>query len=112
MKKLYKYIGAVSVVAVVVLFLYSYFILGNQLRASRGLHTGGVYVTKMYSDFAIVGENCQGEDTDNNKYVTCNFRLKQKASGNERTITLQCPTFIKSFMATSCKEQGITINGQ
>jgi hypothetical protein len=66
----------------------------------------------MYGDYVIAGENCQGEDSDNNGYVTCNFRIKQNSNGNEKTITLQCPTFIKSFMATSCKEQGITINNQ
>ena len=51
------------------------------------------------------------EDSNADGYVTCNFRLKS-SSGSEKTITLQCPTFIKSFLGTSCKEVGFTINQQ
>lgn len=110
--KIKKYLAAGITVLVIVGGLYSYFILGNQARSSRALIKGKEYTTKMYGDYMIAGENCQGEDSDNNGYVTCNFRIKQNTNGNEKTITLQCPTFIKSFMATSCKEQGITINNQ
>ena len=67
-----------------------------------------------------MGKSCQGEDSDNNGYVTCNFRLKSTTQNtdntnnpmSEKTITLQCPTFIKSYMGTSCKEMGFSINGQ
>ena len=112
MKKMKVYGGAVLVILFVVASFYSYFILGNQARSTRALEKGREYASKMYNDYRVAGENCQGEDTDNNGYVTCNFRLKGTTNGTERTITLQCPTFIKSFMATSCKEQGIVINGQ
>ena len=96
-----------------VVYFYAYFILGNQARSTRCLQKGKEYAVKMYSDYQIVGENCQGEDSDSNGYVTCNFRLKKSGlPDQEKTITLQCPTFIKSFMATSCKEQGIVINNQ
>lgn len=108
-----KYFSAISVLVLIVLGLYSYFILGNQMRTVRGIQKGKEYAMKMYSDYAVVGENCQGEDSDNNGYITCNFRLKKSSpSEEEKTITLQCPTFVKSFMATSCKEQGILINNQ
>ena len=88
--------------------LYAYFILGNQARAARGINQGESYVSKMYDDYTIAGKNCQGEDANGDGYITCNFRLKNQE--NEKTITLQCPTFIKSFLATSCKEQGIVIS--
>jgi hypothetical protein len=64
----------------------------------------------MYSDYTIAGESCQGEDTNGDSYITCNFRLKENTNGAEKTITLQCPTFIKSYIGTSCKEVGITLN--
>ena len=111
--KFKKYIAALITILVIVSGLYAYFILCNQARATRGLEKGREYATRMYSDYQVAGENCQGEDTDNNGYVTCNFRLKKNGfPPQERTITLQCPTFVKSFMATSCKEQGIVINNQ
>ncbi len=105
-----KYLFLIILLALIAGGLYAYFILGNQLRAARGEVTGKDYVAKLYSDYSIAGSSCQGEDTNNDGYVTCNFRLKEKVSAVEKTITLQCPTLIKSFMATSCKEVGITLN--
>lgn len=109
-KTMKKILFPIIIIIILMAFIYSYFILGNQLRTNRGIEKGRDYVTKMYNDFSIAGENCQGEDSDNNGYITCNFRLKSTADQNERTITLQCPTFVKSFLATSCKEQGVVIN--
>lgn len=103
-----KILGVALALIILVAGLYSYFILGNQMRASRGISKGEEYASKMYGDYAIVGKNCQGEDSNGDGYITCNFRLK--SATNEKTVTLQCPTFIKSFMATSCKEQGIVIS--
>lgn len=103
-----KILGAALALIILAAGLYSYFILGNQMRASRGISKGEEYASKMYADYAIVGKNCQGEDSNSDGYITCNFRLK--SATNEKTVTLQCPTFIKSFMATSCKEQGIVIS--
>lgn len=105
MKKIF---GAALALIIIAAGLYSYFILGNQMRASRGISKGEDYASKMYSDYVIVGKNCQGEDSNGDGYITCNLRLK--SATNEKTVTLQCPTFIKSFMATSCKEQGIVIS--
>jgi hypothetical protein len=62
----------------------------------------------MYNDYAVAGKTCQGEDSNKDGYITCNFRLKKEEI--EKTITLQCPTFWKSYMATSCKEQGMVIS--
>lgn len=112
MKLTKKLFIVVIVVACIIAALYAYFIVGNQMREMRGLQKGNKYAEKMYSDYDVVGENCQGEDSNDDGYVTCNFRLKKQNSDEEKTITLQCPTFVKSFMATSCKEQGIMINNQ
>ncbi len=105
-----KYLFLIVILLLITGGLYTYFILGNQMRSTRGISIGKDYASKMYSDYAVAGSNCQGEDTNNDGYVTCNFRLKEKVSAVEKTITLQCPTFIKSYMATSCKEVGITLN--
>lgn len=112
MIKIKKYIATTVTLIVFIFGLYVYFILGNQARSHRGEAQGGEYVTKMYGDYQVIGKSCQGEDSDNNGYITCNFRLKQSTTNVEKTIILQCPTFVKSFMATNCKEQGIVINQQ
>jgi hypothetical protein len=112
MKSAKTYSFILLVIAIVAITLYSYFILGNQARSARALTKGGDYVATMYGDYSVAGKSCQGEDSDNNGYVTCNFRIKKGELVQEKTITLQCPTFIKSFLATSCKEQGIVINQQ
>ncbi len=112
-----KYLFLLGVILLIVAGFYMYFIAGNQLRSARGLVKGGEYIAKLYGDYTVVGKNCQGEDTNLDGYVTCNFRLKYTAKENmfgdlipEKTTILQCPTFIKSYMGTSCKESGFTIN--
>lgn len=92
--------------------LYLYFVAGNELRASRADVQGAEFVAKLYGDYTVMGHSCQGEDTNRDGYVTCNFRLKSPTSGDDKVIALQCPTFIKSFLGTSCKEQGLILNSQ
>ena len=82
--KIKKYIVSAIVLALFILGFYAYFILGNQARSTRGIQKGREYAMKMYSDYQIVGENCQGEDSDSNGYVTCNFRLKQSSTSQEK----------------------------
>ena len=106
-----KYLYTLLVILFVFISFYGYFVFGNQMRASRALSKGNDYTATMYNDYKVMGQSCQGEDTNSDSYVTCNFRL-QNMNGVEKTITLQCPTFWKSFMYTSCKEQGIVINQQ
>lgn len=105
-----KYLFLIIIILLTVAGFYAYYIGGNQIRAERGLVKGSDYILKMYNDYAIAGETCQGEDTNGDSYITCNFRLKENTTAVEKTITLQCPTFIKSYLATSCKEVGITLN--
>lgn len=112
MQSLKRYLFIIIIILLVVVGLYGYFVFGNQMRASRAETKSKEYVTKMYADYASIGYSCQGEDTNSDGYVTCNIRIKSKESSLEKTLTLQCPTYIKSFMATNCKEQGIVINQQ
>ncbi len=105
-----KILGAVMALVVIIGGLYGYFVLGNQLRSFRGETMSAKYLNKMYADYQVLGKNCQGEDTDSNGYITCNARIKQDGTGIEKTITLQCPTLLKSYLYTSCKEQGMVIS--
>jgi hypothetical protein len=105
-----KYLFLLVAILLIVAGLYMYFVAGNQLRSVRGLSKGGDYISKLYSDYTVVGKSCQGEDSDADGYITCNFRLKSNQGGAEKTSILQCPTFLKSYMGTSCKESGFTIN--
>jgi hypothetical protein len=105
-----KIITVAGVTIIFVGFVYTYFIFGNQMRSSRGEVMSEKYIGKMYADYQVLGKSCQGEDSDNNGYITCNARIKQDGTGTEKTVTLQCPTLIKSYLATSCKEQGIVIS--
>lgn len=107
-----KYFYFFIVLLVILIGLYSYFVAGNQLRAWRGESMGADFVQKLYGDYSILGKSCQGEDSNSDGYITCNFRLKANSDNAEKVITLQCPTFIKSYTGTSCKEQGFTINEQ
>lgn len=91
--------------------LYMYFVAGNQMRSWRGEQTGTNYIAKLYGDHTVMGSSCQGQDSDGDGYITCNFRIKSPQN-TERTIILQCPTFWKSYMGNSCKENGLMINTQ
>lgn len=75
----------------------------KDFRATRAEAEGADYINKVYTEYQIVGKDCQGEDTDNNSYVTCGFRIKN-ASGTERTVRLECPTVIRGLLGSNCRE--------
>lgn len=96
-----KYV--VLLVVLTLLFIYGYFIGIKHIQASVSHNDAKNYIEKMYSDYTLIGENCQGEDTDNDSYVSCDLRLKNTA-GNEKILHLQCPIITKSLTGTVCKE--------
>lgn len=122
MQSLKNYLLLIIIILLIALGLYGYFVFGNQMRSSRAETKSTDYASKMYADYFVIGHSCQGEDTNSDGYLTCNIRIKSKENSTniitgisnsiEKTLTLQCPTYIKSFMATSCKEQGIVVNQQ
>lgn len=73
----------------------------NDTRALRAQKIGHKYITKVYQEYSLLGEICQGVDTDNNGYVSCTFRIGKM--GTEKEVNLQCPTYIKSFLGNECK---------
>lgn len=107
MKKFLFLIIILSVIgAIIGGYVYS-IIFMKDFRAGRAEARGMDYVSKVYTEYAIVGKTCQGEDTDDNSYVTCGFRIKNP-EGIERTVRLECPTIMKGFFGSSCKE-GLSI---
>lgn len=73
----------------------------NNIRASRAEKIGHTYIEKVYKEYTILGEVCQGVDTDGDSYVSCTFRVGKE--GVEKEVNLQCPTYIKSFLGNECK---------
>lgn len=107
MQTLKKYFYIIIILVALAFSFYAYFILGNQMRSWRALSESRMYVTKMYSEYFVMGQVCQGEDTDNDGYVSCDLRIK--SSQREDVINLQCPTLLKSYLGTSCKESRLML---
>lgn len=102
--------------AVLFLVLFGAAYIGGSMlvrmaRASVAQSKGQTYIAKLYAEYAIVGENCQGEDADNDSYVSCDFRIKNALS-EERVVNLQCPTVWKSLLGNTCKESRLALPQQ
>lgn len=101
MKK-YLYIFLFLIVlAGVFLFYISSRTLVNDIRADRAAKVGEKYIQKVYKEYTVLGEICQGVDTDKDGYVSCTFRIGKEAV--EKEVNLQCPTYFKSFVGNECK---------
>lgn len=85
----------------------------KDMRAGRAETMSEKYVRNLYSEYQVVGHNCQGEDTNGDYYVSCDLRI-QKGSDplTERVLNLQCPTMWKSYTGSTCKESRLAIPGQ
>ena len=99
-----KYLYLFIVIAVIVLGILGYIwtlTFMNDVRASRAVTIGHRYITQVYKEYSILGEICQGVDTNGDGYVSCTFRIGKE--GVEKEVNLQCPTFVKSFIGNECK---------
>ena len=99
-KYLYVFLFLVVLVGGVTLYISSLTWM-NDMRAERAQKIGHNYITKVYQEYKVLGEICQGVDTDNNGYVSCTFRIGKESGDKE--LNLQCPTYIKSFLGNECK---------
>lgn len=70
---------------------------------------GVTFISKLYAEYTIAGQNCQGEDTDGDSYISCDFRIKN-AAGEDRVVHLQCPTISKALLGDTCKEARAVIS--
>jgi len=91
-----------------ILFSVYFYVFGvKKLQSSMAVSSGESYISKMYSEYSVLGKSCQGEDTDGDTYVSCDFRIKNPSNA-ERVLHLQCPTMWKSITGSVCKEYQIS----
>lgn len=83
-------------------------ILIRTVRSQVAQGKGVAFIQNLYAEYAIVGESCQGEDTDADSYVSCDFRLRN-AQSEERIVHLQCPGIWKSIIGNTCKESRLML---
>lgn len=94
---------------IIVLFVGGYYgsiIFYKNIQADRAVTMSEKYVANLYSEYHIIGKNCQGEDTNSDLYISCDIRIiKGEESQTERVLNLSCPTLWKSFTGSTCKER-------
>lgn len=101
MKKYFYLIGFLLIaIGLGFVFLMSV-TLQNDIRAKRAEKIGQTYIEKVYQEYSILGEVCQGTDTDGDGYMSCTFRIGKRSL--EKEVNLQCPTYIRSFLGNECK---------
>ena len=79
----------------------------NDVRANRAAKVGEKYIQKVYREYTVLGEICQGVDTNVDGYVSCTFRIGKE--GVEKEVNLQCPTYLKSFIGNECKASQLVL---
>jgi hypothetical protein len=99
----------VITITVIILVIIGYFgsvNLLNTARVSMADKKGKAFISKLYKEYTILGSSCQGEDTDRDLYVSCDYRITN-SSGLEKVVHLQCPVISKIFTGASCKESRV-----
>ena len=71
----------------------------NKLRSLRAQAQVDNFIGSLYPTQSVVGKVCQGEDTDNDSYVSCAVTITSR----ENPLSVQCPTIFKSYMGTTCR---------
>jgi hypothetical protein len=93
-----KWLFILAAILAIVIFIGS--TVGvNKLRSMRGEAQVDNFVGSLYPTQTVVGKVCQGEDTDNDSYVSCAVTI----TGRENPLSVQCPTIFKSYMGTTCR---------
>lgn len=101
------------IIALAIIIVFAALLLGGAIllrnaRASIAQQRGDAFVAKLYAEYTVLGKSCQGEDTDGDAYVSCDFRLKNPTD-TERIVHLQCPTMWKAFLGNTCKEARLVV---
>ena len=99
----------ITLVLILIILGGGYFgilIVSKDLRSSRAETMSAYYISNLFSEYHIIGKNCQGEDTNNDSYVSCDIRIQKGDDiSTEKVINLSCPTMWKSYTGSTCKER-------
>jgi hypothetical protein len=83
-------------------------VLSKNMVSGRAETMTEKYIANLYSEYKVIGINCQGEDTDSDSYVSCDVRIRKGEDvATEQTRYLSCPTIWKSFTGNTCKERAL-----
>jgi ABC-type phosphate/phosphonate transport system permease subunit len=96
--RLAKWVVIFAAVLAIVIFFASTIGI-NKLRSARAGAQVTDFVSALYPSSTIVGKVCQGEDTDNDSYVSCAVTI----SSRENPLSVQCPTIVASYLGTTCR---------
>ena len=92
-------------------YVYSVIFI-KDLRSARAETMSAKYVSNLYNEYSIIGQNCQGEDTNNDSYVSCDIRIQiGQDTATQKVLILSCPTMWKSYTGNTCKESRVAIPG-
>ena len=106
MKKILYFILLILILVVIFGGYYGQIILRKNIQSSRAITMSEKYVANLYSEYHIIGKNCQGEDTNADTYVSCDLRIeKGEDPTTEKVLNLSCPTLWKSYTGSTCKER-------
>jgi flagellar basal body-associated protein FliL len=85
----------------------------KDLRSGRAETMSGHYVANLFSEYKIIGINCQGEDTNADSYVSCDVRIQKGDDvATEKILNLACPTMWKSYTGNTCKERLLGVSSE
>ena len=104
-----KFLYLIVFILILVIIFGGYFgsiVLMKKIVSGRAEEMTKKYVANLYTEYSVIGINCQGEDTDGDNYVSCDVRIRKgDDSATETTRYLSCPTLWKSFTGNTCKER-------
>lgn len=110
-----KYIILLVLILVLVLIFGGYYgsiVFYKNIQSDRAVTMSEKYVANLYSDYQVIGKNCQGEDTNSDTYISCDIRISKGGdTSTERVLNLSCPTMWKSFTGSTCKERLVLPTG-
>jgi len=106
MKKILYFLVFILILAAIFGGYFGSIIFMKNIVSDRAETMTQKYIANLYSEYSVIGLNCQGEDTDADTYVSCDVRIRKGDDvTTESTRYLSCPTLWKSFTGNTCKER-------